>query len=91
MFKETPNLVRSLQALFVLMVLLNVWALTRAVSLIPVLGIAGFGLFAVSYQLRYRRLNLEAQTSTKAAGTELHLLIVGAVALLVRFGLQISA
>ena len=91
MFKETPELVRFAQILWVLAMLLDVYALTRGIKLVPILGIVGFGLLAFSCHFRHRRILAEGASLTKAAGIELHLLWAGTVAVLVRAVLQIAA
>ena len=90
MFEETPGRVRFAQILWVFLMLLDVYALTEGIKLVPILGIVGFGLLAFSHQLRHRRIVAEGAPLTKAAGIELHLIWAGCVALLVRIVLQIA-
>jgi hypothetical protein len=79
---DTPKAIRIFQALFALGVVMQFVGMSKASPLRMLLGIAGFLMLLIAYEIRYRRLHGGKLSLQSPAAVENTLLVLGVIVIL---------
>jgi hypothetical protein len=79
---DSPKAIRIFQALFALGVVMQFVGSTRAFPIKLALGVAGFLMLIIAYEIRYRRLHGGKLSLQSPAAVENTLLVLGVVVIL---------
>ncbi len=94
MFTDTPTSVRVWQVLFALIALSNLPGVFASVdsSLVGWMGFVGFGLFAISYEFRHRRIVVAQKGDVQSMNAyEKVTMFVGGALIVIRLLARVAA